>query len=340
MKNLELPYYVTQFFRSYLTGQRNASPNTVASYAASIKLLFVFCADIKGIATDKLRLGHMDEKLIMEFLDWLEESKGSSITTRNQRLVSLHSFFRYVQKNAPEHMEPISRILDIPYKKAPKTVVAYLTEDEMRTLLSQPTGNDWASFRDKVMLSVLYDTGARVQELVDLKISNVRLESPAVITLHGKGDKTRQVPIMQSTIKLLQSYLASYKGNPGISRGDNPLFVNQRKQPLSRWGISHIINKYVLKAQEVNKLLVDFSITPHIFRHSKAVHMLHAGINLIYIRDFLGHVDCSTTEIYARADTEMKRKAIESSCVDIFPKENLQDWNENDDLMSFLESLR
>jgi site-specific recombinase XerD len=210
----------------------------------------------------------------------------------------------------------------------------------MRTLLSQPAGNNWASFRDKVILSVLYDTGARVQELVDLKISNVRLENPAVITLHGKGNKTRQVPIMQSTIKLLQSYLSSYKGNPGISRGDNPLFVNQRKQSLSRWGISHIINKYVLKAQAGNELLVGFSITPHIFRHSKAVHMLQAGINLIYIRDFLGHIDCSTTEIYARADTEMKRKAIESSCEDIFPKENLQDWNENDDLMSFLESLR
>lgn len=289
MKKPELPYYVTQFFHSYLIGQKNASPNTVASYATTIKLLFTFCMDEKGINPDKLRLRYMDEKLIVEFLDWLEETKGSSVTTRNQRLVSLHSFFRFVQKNAPEHMEPISKILDIPYKKAPKTVVAYLTEDEMRTLLSQPLGNDWSSFWDKVILSVLYDTGARVQELVDLKINNVRLENPAVITLHGKGNKTRQVPIMQSTIKLLQSYLSSYKGNQGISRGDNPLFVNQRKQSLSRWGISHIINKYVLKAQASNKLLVGFSITPHIFRHSKAVHMLHAGINLIYIRDFLGH---------------------------------------------------
>lgn len=337
MKNPEFPYYVTRFFGSYLAGQKNASPNTVASYAVSFKLLFNYCAEVKGIETDKLRLGHMDEKLITGFLGWLEESRGSSITTRNQRLVSLHSFFRFVQKNAPEHMETIGKILDIPYKKAPQMVVAYLTEDEMRILLGQPLGDDWPSFRDKVLLSVLYDTGARVQELVDLRINNVRLENPAVITLHGKGDKTRQVPIMQSTVKLLQSYLASYKGNPGISRGDNPLFVNQRQQPFSRWGISHIINKYVKKAG--NELQVAFPITPHIFRHSKSMHMLHAGINLIYIRDFLGHVDCSTTEIYARADTEMKRKAIESSCKDIFPKEHLQDWNENDDLMAFLSSL-
>ncbi len=339
MKNPELPYYVTQFFQSYLAGVKNASPHTVASYAATFKLLFIFCEEAREIKTEKLKLIHMDDGLVLEFLDWLEVKRGASITTRNQRLVAIHSFFRYVQKKAPGHMEAIGRILEIPYKKAPKTVVSYLTEEEMRTLLAQPSGEDWGSFRDKVLLSVLYDTGARVQELVDLKVKHIRLEKPSVVTLHGKGDKTRQVPIMRSTVKLLESYLSSYKGNPGLSRGENPLFVNQREQPLSRWGISHIINKYVKKAEKEGWLHVNFSITPHTFRHSKSMHMLHAGINLIYIRDFLGHVDSSTTEIYARADTEMKRQAIEASCEDIFPEENLQDWNERTDLMSFLESL-
>lgn len=339
MKHPELPYYVTQYFKSYLTGIKNASPHTIASYAVTFKLLFVFCEDVKGIKTEKLKLAHMDEELITDFLNWLEKERNSSVTSRNQRLVAIHSFFRYVQKKLPAHMEAIGRILETPYKKAPQTVVSYLTEDEMRILLAQPSGRDLGSYRDKVLLSVLYDTGARVQELVDLKVKNVRLEIPPVVTLHGKGDKTRQVPIMQSTVRLLESYLLSYKGNPGISRGENPLFVNQKKQPLSRWGISHIISKYVKKAQEEGILQISFPVTPHIFRHSKAVHMLHAGINLIYIRDFLGHVDCTTTEIYARADTETKRKAIEASCEDIFPKENLLDWSESNDLMSFLNSL-
>lgn len=301
MKNPEFPYYVTQYFKSYLTGIKNASPHTIASYAVTFKLLFAFCEDIQGIQTEKLKLAHMDEELITDFLNWLEKERNSSVTSRNQRLVAIHSFFRYVQKKLPAHMEAIGRILEIPYKKAPQTVVSYLTEDEMRILLALPSGRDWGSYRDKVLLSVLYDTGARVQELVDLKVKNVRLEIPPVVTLHGKGDKTRQVLIMQSTVRLLESYLLSYKGNPGISRGENPLFVNQKKQPLSRWGISHIISKYVKKAQEEGILQMSFPVTPHIFRHSKAVHMLHAGINLIYIRDFLGHVDCTTTEIYALA---------------------------------------
>ena len=165
-----------------------------------------------------------------------------------------------------------------------------------------------------VLLSVLYDTGARVQELVDIKLKHIRLDKPAVVTLHGKGNKTRQVPIMPSTVNLLRSYLASNKGNSGPARGDTPLFVNQRGEVLSRWGVSHIIDKYVRKAQENGELCVGFPITPHVFRHSKAMHMLHAGINLFYIRDILGHVDVSTTEIYARADTATPARYCKALC--------------------------
>lgn len=339
MKKADLPYYVSQYFQDYMAGQRNASPHTISSYAVAFKLLFTFCEEKKMVHTDKLTLALIDDIVISDFLKWVEEERGCSVTTRNQRLVAIHSFFRYVQKKSPEHMDSINKILDVPYKKASKTVVQYLTEEEMKDLLAQPSGDTWDGYRDKVLLSVLYDTGARVQELADLKIKDVRLEKPPMVTLHGKGDKIRQVPIMQSTKKLLESYMSCYKGNPGISRGDTPLFVNQQKQPLSRWGISYIIDKYVMMAQKEEKLNVGFPITPHTFRHSKAVHMLHAGINLVYIRDFLGHVDCSTTEIYARADTEMKRKAIEEACKDVFPEERLEDWNKSGDLMSFLDSL-
>ncbi len=338
MKTPDLPYFISRFFNSYLSGQKNVSRNTIISYATTFKQFFLFCEEAKHLKVEWLTLDLINENLVADFLDWLEKTRNVSLTTRNQRLVALHSFFRYVQKNSPVHMELSAKILNIPYKKAPRTMVSYLCEADMRTLLAQPSGNTREGFRDMVLLSVLYDTGARVQELVDIQVKHVRLEKPAVVTL-GKGNKTRQVPIMPSTVNLLKSYLASYKVNPGIARGDTPLFVNQRGEALSRWGVSHIIDKYVRKAQDNGELYVGFSITPHIFRHSKAMHMLHAGINLFYIRDILGHVDVSTTEIYARADTEMKRKAIQASCEDILPNENFQDWNESRDIMSFLSSL-
>lgn len=339
MQKTDLPFYVTNFFAVYLPGQKNLSKNTIASYAVTFKLFFTFCQDKKDILPEKLKLSMINENLITDFLDWLEADRKCSIATRNQRLVSLHSFFRFVLVKEPAYMDTFIKILNIPYKKTPKTVVPYLSEEQMKILLAQPDGKKWSGFRDKVMLSVLYDSGARVQELVDLKIKDVRTEAPAVITLHGKGNKIRQVPLMSSTASLLKNYLDKYEPVSGVAKGDQPLFVNQKKQALSRWGITYVINKYVNKAKSEPGFCVDFNITPHVFRHSKAVHMVRAGINLIYIRDFLGHVDCSTTEIYAKIDTETKRKAIEKACKDIFPEEKAVDWTADEDLMSFLEGL-
>lgn len=339
MQKTELPYYVTNFFTVYLPGQKNLSKNTVASYAVTFKLFFTFCTDKKDLKPEKMRLSMINESLVTEFLDWLELDRNCSITTRNQRLVSLHSFFRFVLLKEPAYMETFVKILKIPYKKTVKTIVPYLSEDQMKILLAQPDGKKRSGFRDKVMLSLLYDSGARVQELVDLRIKDVRTEEPAVITLHGKGDKIRQVPIMSSTAKLLKVYLEKYTPVTGIAKGDQPLFVNQKKQSLSRWGVAYIINKYVEKARECIDFQVDFNVTPHVFRHSKAVHMVRAGINLIYIRDFLGHVDCCTTEIYAKIDTETKRNAIEKACKDIFPEGETTDWTADEKMMSFLETL-
>lgn len=208
----------------------------------------------------------------------------------------------------------------------------------MQILLSQPDSSTYDGFRDMVLMSVLYDTGARVQELVDIKIKDLRLSSPAVITLHGKGNKARQVPLMGKTSELLKKYLEIKKYHSGISKTDNYIFVNQKKQKLSRWGISYILNKYVDMARKKPSFTIDFPVTPHVLRHAKAMHLLQAGVNLIYIRDFLGHVDCSTTEVYARADSEIKRKAIESAYVDLIP-DSIPKWEEDGDLMNWLNSL-
>lgn len=283
-------------------------------------------------------MSNMTKDLIISYLNWIEERRECTISTRNQRLAVLHSFFRYVQKDSPENLYELQKILSIPIKKHPKAMVPYLTGLEMQILLSQPDSSNYDGFKDMVLLSVLYDTGARVQELTDIKVKDVRLSSPAVITLHGKGRKTRQVPIMGKTSELLEKYLEIKKYHLGIARTDNYLFVNQKKQKLSRWGISYILNKYITLSRKNSLFKVDFSVTPHVVRHAKAMHLLQSGVNLIYIRDFLGHVDCSTTEVYARADSEMKRKAIENAYVDLVP-DIVPKWQEDGDLMNWLNSL-
>lgn len=214
---------------------------------------------------------------------------------------------KYVQKESPENLFEIQMILSISSKKTKKTIVPYLTEDELKILFQQPDAKTKQGRRDLVLLVLMYDSAARVQELADLRVCDIRLTAPAVITLHGKGCKTRQVPIIGKTKELLSGYLEQHKKMSwGIAAADTPIFYNQQFQKLSRWGISHILNKYVKIVKQETSFAVDFPITPHVLRHSKAMGMLKAGVNLIYIRDFLGHSIVVTTEVYARADTEMK----------------------------------
>lgn len=339
MKKVDFPYYLTSFLSKYLPGQKNASINTIESYATTFRLFLIYCEDRRKIKPKNISLDCVKCSLIVDFLDWIENDRKCSIATRNQRLVALHSFFRFVQKDIPENLYEISEILNIPYKRCPKPIVPFLIGEEMKILLEQPDITTKQGKRDFVLLVVLYDTAARVQELIDLKIKDVRLANPSVITLRGKGNKARQVPVMNKTKNLLEEYISHLNVNNAISKGDNYLFTNQKNQQLSRWGISYIINKYVEKANKNTAFTITFPVTPHVFRHSKAMHLLQSGINIIYIRDFLGHCDCSTTEIYARADTEMKRKAIEAAYEDILPSMNTLLWQDDGDLMTFLTKL-
>ena len=338
MKEHDFPKYLSDFLSKYLPGQRNASTHTIASYRDVFKLLLIFCDSIKSIKPEKIKASDLSKELILNFLDWLETDRKCSISTRNQRLAVIHSFVHYIQKESPENLFEFKKILSIPNKRHPRTLVAYLTGQEMQILLSQPDMSTTEGLRNAILLSDLYDTGSRVQELINIRIKDVRLSSPAVIRLLGKGSKIRQVPLMGKTSEGLGLYLETKKNNPGISKGDNYLFVNQKKQQLSRWGISYILNKYVEKAKNDVNFNVDFPVTPHVLRHSKAMHLLQSGVNLIYIRDFLGHVDCSTTEVYARADSEMKRKAIEKAYVNLVP-ETVPKWKEDGNLMKWLNSL-
>jgi site-specific recombinase XerD len=340
MKNYnDFAWYLSSFLTKYLPGEKNVSTNTIASYRDTFRLFLLYCKKDKGIDPDRITLSLLTKELILGYLDWLEQDRQASIVTRNQRLSSIHGFLKYVQKELPENLFEIQRILGISVKRTKKTIISYLTEEELKVLFEQPNIKTKQGKRDLVLLTVLYDSAARVQELADLKVKDIRLISPAVITLHGKGNKIRQVPILGKTKELLTGYLEEHKKYPwGIAIADTPVFYNQKHQQLTRWGISHILNKYVALARKNISFSINFPVTPHVLRHSKAMGMLKAGINLIYIRDFLGHSNVVTTEVYARADSDMKRKALEESYKDLYTEE-MPRWEEDENLMQWLQHL-
>lgn len=337
MKPTNFAKYLTDFLSVYLPTQKNVSKNTIRSYRDTFKLLLHYCQDVKGLPVERLTIDDLSSQWITDFLEWLETDRKCSISTRNQRLASIHSFFRYVQAEEPASLFHFQKICAIPIKKTKKTVVDYLTPEAIKLFLEQPDRHTPKGRRDLTLISVLYDSGARVQELIDLRVCDITLHPPAVITLTGKGNKTRRVPIMKNTASLLQSYLLENKLDKSW-KNENALFTNSQQHKLTKEGVAYIIAKYVDLARQTSTI-VPSKVNPHLFRHSKAMHLLQAGVNLIYIRDFLGHTDLKTTEVYARADTEMKRKAIEKVSIDLIDPD-LPDWNTDQALLSWLSGIK
>src|SRR5438093_3405225 len=303
MKPTDFSVHVTNFLTHYLAAQRNVSPNTIKAYRDVFTLLLRFCRDVQGIAPERLRLEQIDVPLVEAFLDYLERERKSSARTRNHRLAALHAFFRYVQAEEPARMLQCQKILAIPQRRHARPTVAYLSKEELAEVLAQPDLQTPAGRRDAVLLSILYDTGARVQELIDLSVGDVRLDPPAQLRLLGKGRKMRAVPLMQSTIPLVRDHLQeNHLDRP--EQFDKPLFQNALCQPLSRSAIRYILQKYLGRARSTLPSL-NRKVSPHTLRHAKGMHLLQSGISLDMIRDFLGHVAVKTTQIYPRANLEM-----------------------------------
>lgn len=324
------------FFTEYLPMQRNVSPHTIRSYRDVMTLLLRFCRDRKGLAIERLRIEEVEAELIIGFLDSLEADRGCSIRTRNQRLAALHAFVRYLQVEAPEHILHCQRVLAIPFKRYDRPVLHYLTAEQLRAILAQPDLLTPRGRRDLALLALLYDTGARVQEIIDLSIRDLRLDPPAQVRLTGKGRKTRIVPLMPSTVAVIADYIREHgldQPHPLI----RVLFVNRHGQRLTRTGIRDMIRKYVARAQRICPHLPD-AVSPHTFRHSKAMHMLQAGIPLVIIRDFLGHADIATSEIYARADLDMKRRALEKLTPTLDTTTPVS-WHDDASLLAWLRTL-
>lgn len=336
MRASDFSTFLTQYLTHYLPVQRNLSSNTIRSYRDTFKLLLIFCRDEKGFNIAKLNLAKLDKICIEEFLLWLTNTRGVSPSTYNQRLCAIHAFFDYIMTEEPGYIEHCIQILKIPSMVSSAPPAKYLTPENLKLLLSLPDISTKKGRRHLVLLTVLYDTAARVSELTDICLRDIRLDFPAVITLHGKGGKVRTVPLMKQTAELLQGYLAEnhidVRRNP-----DMPLFWNGRRHKLTRSGVTYIVQKYAEMAQETTTG-IPAKISPHVFRHTKAMHLVQANVNPVYIKDYLGHADISTTEVYARADNEAKRAALEKATAHLdLPKAS--HWEQDAELIDWLSSL-
>ncbi len=329
--------YISDFISRYLPDERGASLNTIAAYRDTFVLLIEFIQTVKGIRVEKLRLEHITKETVIHFLSWLQKERKCSNSTQNARLAAIHAFYKYLQYEDLTHLYQCQKILSIRFKTTKQPTVHYLSIAGIKLFLKQPDTHTKRGRRDLALLSLMYDIGARVQEIIDLTPSMLRLGSPATIKIIGKGKKVRLVPMIDAQISHLKKYMDEY-GLDNPAYGSYPLFFNSRKEKLTRAGINYLVKKYLEKARKEDSLLVPEKMSCHSLRHSKAMHLLQAGVNLVYIRDLLGHVSIKTTEVYARADSRQKRQALESAYVQVNPNEQPL-WTENEGLLNWLKKF-
>lgn len=335
-KPTDFAYYLTNYMTTYLSGQKNVSINTVRSYRDTFKLLILYCTKETSLPVGKIEIRTVNKDLICGFVNWLLTVRGNGFSTANQRLAAIHAFFKYLQSEEPKYMLQYQQILSIPFKRMPKVMVGYLAIDEVKQIFAQPDKLTKQGRRNLALMCTLYDSGARVQELCDLRVCDLYLQGNPHLMLTGKGNKLRYSPITKNTALLLSEYISENQLNTN-EQSKQPLFFNQRHEKMTRAGISYILAKYADEAREQFPQLSQ-KITPHTFRHSKAMHLCQAGVDIIYIRDILGHVDLATTEIYARLNIESIRDSLENAYPEL-TTHDMPDWSNDNNLMKMLSSL-
>lgn len=332
MNKMNLDYYLQKFLNVELRKNINVSENTIISYKyAFISLLEFIIKNYKKNIKD-INLETINKEVIINYLEYLESVKKNSISTRNQRLAAIKSFYNYLALEEIEYLPLCNEILSIKMKKNNQETVKYLSKEGIREILSLPNASTKYGIRDLAILTLLYDSGARVQELITLNVCDINFNNKT-LNLYGKGRKKRTIPLLKQTIKILKKYIEVYN----INSNNSLLFFNNRKEPLTRMGITYIINKYVKTAKKKNPIEFQIKVTPHVFRHSKAMHLLESGVNLVYIRDLLGHKSVITTEIYAKANPETKRSTIEKNSEELSKTVHFSN-KEKKDLLSWLKS--
>lgn len=320
MKNFS--YYLSHFLKEYLVVERNVSSKTIRSYKTTFQMLITYFVEKKNMKLTDITFENVTKEMILDFLNYLEEEKKNSIRTRNQRLAAIHSFYQYCSADEIEHIENIQKILSIKTKKYEKKVQEYLTKEEVQTLLASIDSSTKIGRRNLLVLSLLYDTAARAEEIIHLKLEDIRLEEQLVI-LTGKGNKQRIVPIMENTKKLIIQYLKEKKIESGyLLKSDTTYSM-----------LYHLF----LKLNQTS--IISKKITSHTLRRSRATHLLEAGVNILYIQELLGHEDISTTQEYAKVIEKNKIEAIKKVSSNLGETEQLPDWNDDKDLLNQLLNL-
>jgi site-specific recombinase XerD len=327
-----LPYWLHAFFHEWLGQQRNCSRHTVLSYRDTWRLYLRFAARRHGRSVSALTLGDLTADEVLAFLHYVESERHDTIGTRNCRLAAIRSFYRFVADREPLAAMQCAAVLRIPIKKGPRPALAYLDSEEVTAILRQPDRSTLGQ-RDQALLAFLYNTGARIQEALSLCPSGIRLASPALVKLYGKGRKERVCPLWPETAELLA---ALPKRQP---RPDHePLFVNRYGRPLGAAGVRCKLAKYVRSAAAALPSLQHKHVHPHTFRHTAGVQLVAAGVDITVIRSWLGHVSLDTTNHYARANLETKRRALELVDRSTRPTGPPR-WRRNPNLLAWLDSL-
>lgn len=317
--------YLNLFFNDYLTLQLNCSNNTIVSYKDTFRLLLKYLMNEKEIKIKDIDFKVLNKNNIKVFLNYIEDQKKCSVNTRNQRLAAIKSFFQFVGIENIEYLNEVQDILNIRMKKTIKKENSYLTTNELEEMYNNMPKETKKERRNYVLLVLLYDSAARLSEILNVKVGDLKLDAEPSITLLGKGRKERCVPIMNKTKDLLGMYIEENK-----LASSSYLFSNSKKEKINSRTIQLMISKY----NTTNK-----KITPHSFRRSRAIHLLEAGVDIIYIRDLLNHSSITTTERYAKASVEYKRKMIEKTYSNAFKSGEETSWNQDKELLEELINL-
>ena len=336
MKSTKFAFYLNKFFTVCLPSTRGCTPSTIDSYRYAFILFLTFMEE-RGTPADEIEVSCLTYGLVLEFLTWLQEKRGNSTATRNQRQAAINSFIRYLMYELPDYLSEYQLILKIPVKKAPQKEISYLKTDGVKLLMEQVAKRTRTGQRDFAMLAILYTTGIRVSELINIKVKDLSLSAPATLLVHGKGQKSRYVPLISETLPILQDYVGRFGLDDGKSLNEW-LFKNHMGRKFSRQGVNYVVGKYAEKGRAEDATLIPNDFSPHKMRHSTAMGLVDSGVDLIYIRDLLGHVSVKTTEVYAKADAARKREAIEAASREIVPVET-PEWEHDTRLKEWLKNF-
>jgi integrase/recombinase XerD len=319
------------FFTERLAKERRASPHTISAYKTTFSLLLRFARDQLGKPPSDIRLDELSAPLISSFLQHLEADRGNSVRTRNARLAAIHSFFRYIAVLVPDHADQVRRILDIPHKRFDRRLVDFLTRPELEALLAAPDRTTWIGRRDHALLLLAIQTGLRASELASLSIDQITPGTHPLIRCTGKGRKERCIPLTHQAMDVLRVWLKERRGAPG-----DPVFPSCRRGPLSLDALEKLVKKYAATAAPVCHSLHSKRVTPHVLRHTAAMQLRHAGVDLSVIALWLGHESIETTHVYLDADLESREAAVSR----LAPVHNgYRRYRASDDLLAFLSGI-